>query len=351
MGLAGIATGADMRISRRTFILSTLLSGVPFAFAGGSIWKYLHRFQEKRKFGKQEVCILRAESYEMNLTDSIRRGFEKLAIKTDDVRGKKVLLKPNLVEPHAEASHINTHPSVVAAAATCFLELGAASVVVAEATGHRRDSLLVFEEAGYLEPLRKIGVRMVDLNHDSFVFKPNEGKRCKLKQFAFPHSVLEADWIVSLAKMKTHHWTGATLSMKNLFGIMPGSVYGWPKNVLHHSGIENAVLDICTTINPHFAIIDGIVGMEGDGPIMGEPKKADVLVLGRNLPAVDATAMRIMGIDPLKVPYIRNASSTLGPILEENILQFGEPIADVQAPFRLLPFIPAQSEIGLKEFS
>lgn len=318
-----------------------------FAFAGSPIWKYFQRFQEKRKFGKQEVCILRAESYEINLTQVIRRGLEQLAIKTDEVRGKKVLLKPNLVEPHAEASHINTHPAVVVATAKCFLELGAASVVVAEATGHRRDSLLVFEEAGYLEPLREIGVKMVDLNHDSFVFKPNEGKHGKLEMLAFPRTVLEADWIVSLAKMKTHHWTGATLSMKNFFGIMPGSVYGWPKNVLHFSGIENTVLDICSTIKPHFAIIDGIVGMEGDGPIMGEPKHAGVLIMGRNLPAVDATAMRVMGIDPLKVPYLCNASSTLGPILEESILQFGESIADTQTPFRLLSCIPSQSKIKL----
>ena len=337
-----------MKISRRTFLLSMLLGSVAFAIAGSPLWRYLHRFQEKRKFGKQEVCILRAESYEMNLVEVIHRGFEKLAIKTDEIRGKKVLLKPNLVEPHAEASHINTHPAVVVAAAKCFLEFGAASVVVAEATGHRRDSLLVFEEAGYLEPLREIGVRMVDLNHDSFVFKPNEGKRGKLEMLAFPRTVLEADLIVSLAKMKTHHWTGATLSMKNFFGIMPGTVYGWPKNVLHFSGIENTVLDICSTITPHFAIIDGIVGMEGDGPIMGGPKKADVLVIGRNLPAVDATAMRIMGINPLKVPYLRSASDMLGPIFEENIFQCGESIVDVQTYFNLLSFIPAHSSIGLK---
>ena len=94
-----------------------------------------------------------------------------------------------------------------------------------------------------------------------------------MRTLTFPGLFKEVDWIVSVAKMKTHHWAGATLSMKNLFGVMPGIYYGWPKNVLHQAGIENSILDINATLKPHFAIVDGIVGMEGDGPIMGDPKK------------------------------------------------------------------------------
>ena len=115
-----------------------------------------------------------------------------------------------------------------------------------------------------------------------------------------------------MPKMKTHHWVGVTLSMKNLFGLMPGIVYGWPKNVFHWAGLEPSILDINATVKPHLAIVDGIVGMEGDGPIMGTPKPAGVLVMGRDLPAVDATAARIMGIDPLKVTYLRAAHGGLG---------------------------------------
>jgi hypothetical protein len=78
--------------------------------------------------------------------------------------------------------------------------------------------------------------------------------------------------------------------MKNLFGLMPGTVYGWPKNVLHMAGIESSILDIVATVRPHLAIVDGIVGMEGDGPILGDPRAAGVLVMGTSFPAVDATA-------------------------------------------------------------
>ena len=85
---------------------------------------------------------------------------------------------------------------------------------------------------------------------------------------------------------------------------MPGSYYGWPKNVLHWAGINETILDINSNFQSSLAIVDGIVGMEGDGPIMGNPIKASTLVVGRNLPAVDATCARIMGLRPEKVPYL-----------------------------------------------
>jgi uncharacterized protein (DUF362 family) len=150
------------------------------------------------------------------------------------------------------------------------------------------------------------------------------------------------DLIVSLAKLKTHHWAGVTLSMKNLFGVMPGMYYGWPKNVLHDVGIDGSILDITATLRPHFAIVDGIIGMEGDGPIMGTPKAAGVLVMGRNLPAVDATCARVMGINPQRVRYLAEAEKFLGPVREAEIRQVGEPVARVRRDFQLLEHIPAQ---------
>jgi uncharacterized protein (DUF362 family) len=176
---------------------------------------------------------------------------------------------------------------------------------------------------------------------------PNLGRQSKLKTLTFPALFKAVDWIVSVAKMKTHHWTGATLSMKNLFGVMPGIYYGWPKNVLHHAGIENSILDINATLKPSFAIVDGIVGMEGDGPIMGDPKKAGVLVMGRNVAAVDATCCRIMGIDPYKVPYLERADNWLGPIGEGSIEQRGESVAAVRTNFNLIDQIPAHQGIRL----
>lgn len=126
---------------------------------------------------------------------------------------------------------------------------------------------------------------------------------------------------------------------------MPGAYYGWPKNLLHIAGIENSILDIAATVKPQLAIVDGIVGMEGDGPICGTPVESNVLIMGSNIVAVDATCTRIMGLAPEKVSYLNDASQTLGPILETEIEQRGETITSVRKPFKLLETIPAHQAL------
>ena len=123
----------------------------------------------------------------------------------------------------------------------------------------------------------------------TLVAVPNALGYSRLRELMLPVTLHRADLVVSMPKMKTHHLAGVTLALKNLFGVMPGICYGWPKDVLHHAGIPESILDIAATVRPHLAIVDGIIGMEGDGPIMGTPKASGVLVMGTNLPAVDAT--------------------------------------------------------------
>jgi uncharacterized protein (DUF362 family) len=135
--------------------------------------------------------------------------------------------------------------------------------------------------------------------------------------------------------------------MKNMFGVMPGIVYGWPKNVLHWASIPESILDINATVKPHVAIVDGIVGMQGDGPIMGAPVQSNVLVMGRNFPSVDATCARIMGINPNKISYLKHASGWLGAIRKTNIEQRGENIRSVRKNFQLHDYIPSHKGIRL----
>jgi uncharacterized protein (DUF362 family) len=236
---------------------------------------------------------------------------------------------------------------VIQAAVEAFLYLGAAKVFVAEGAGHRRDSLLVLEESGLADVLYEDKIPFIDLNTGPVIRVKNSSKRSKLGDLILPKELVRADFVVSLAKMKTHHWTGVTLSMKNMFGVMPGIVYGWPKNVLHWAGITGSILDINATVRPHLAIVDGIVGMEGDGPIMGTPVQSNVLVMGRNFPAVDATCARIMGIKPNKILYLKGSSGWLGAIGETNIEQRGEKIESVRRDFQLLDYIPSHTEIKL----
>ena len=291
--------------------------------------------------------VAKVAHYQLDIAEAITRGLRELGVTGEEIKGKRILLKPNLVETASGAPHINTHPLVLRGAIEAFLRLGAAAVMVAEGPGHRRDTLAVYEESGLADVLTEDRIPFRDLNYITGYDLPNAGRQSPLRTLTFPALFKEVDWIVSVAKMKTHHWAGATLSMKNLFGVMPGIYYGWPKNVLHQVGIENSILDINATLRPHFAIVDGIVGMEGDGPIMGDPKQAGVLVMGRNLAAVDATCCRIMGIDPYKVSHLERADNWLGPIGEGSIEQCGEAIASVRTNFELIDTIPAHQGIRL----
>ncbi|MGZ8428763.1 MAG: DUF362 domain-containing protein [Candidatus Deferrimicrobiaceae bacterium] len=220
--------------------------------------------------------------------------------------------------------------------------------MVGEGPGHSRDSVLVLEESGLGDVLVEDRIPFADLNYEQGYAVKNLGRRTRLASLTLPATLKRADWVVSVAKLKTHHWTGVTLSMKNLFGLLPGIYYGWPKNVLHWEGIDQCIFDINATVRPHFAIVDGIVGMEGDGPIMGEPRHAGVIVMGRNLAAVDATCARAMGIDPKKVVHLAAASGRLGTIRESDIRQRGENIASVRTDFALMEEIHAQRGLRLR---
>lgn len=325
------AQGAGWKPSRREAI------GAGAAVVLGSGLAGLMRYSAHNEAGQRaSVFIGAAASYEENLAGVITAGLAQLGVTDREVRGKRILLKPNLVETAAGEPHINTHPAVVLAAAEAFRRMDAAEVFVAEGQGHRRDSDAVLEESRLGPALAASKLAFVDMNCDDPVKTANRGRWSKLGPLFLPRKLVEADWVVSLPKLKTHHWVGLTCSMKNLFGVMPGIVYGWPKNVLHYAGIPESIADINATVRPALTIVDAVVGMEGDGPIMGTPKHVGCLVMGRNFPAVDATCARLMTLRPEGVKYLAMASGRLGPILERNIDQRGEPIARFRQAFTML---------------
>jgi uncharacterized protein (DUF362 family) len=312
-------------ITRRSF-LPVAAAALCAGYAG------VDELRNKKKWShlsaSSPVAIVKAESYTVDLASRMREGIRACGL---DVRGKKVLLKPNFVE-FDPATCINTDVSVVATALEVFRGLGASQVLIGEGPGHRRDTYELAAQARYRSEVPRFDSVFVDLNRDDVT---------EVRGFAdegsifLPNTALEADLVVSLPKMKTHHWVGATLSMKNFFGLVPGSIYGWPKNKLHLVGIPASILELNRIFRRTFAIVDGIVAMEGNGPIQGTPKHAGVLVMGADLVAVDATCCRIMGIDPAKLEYL-NAAGPLGNIIESRIEQRGERIASVHTDFKLV---------------
>jgi len=151
-----------------------------------------------------------------------------------------------------------------------------------------------------------------------------------------PRTVLEADFLVSMPKIKTHHWSGVTLSMKNMFGVVPGTRYGWPKNILHWKGIQESILDICATVPVHFVIADGIVAMEGNGPLNGTSRRLGKIVLADDFVAADTTCAQLMGLDPGQIVHVREGAKFIGNTAAALIDQVGESVVAPDAPFRVV---------------
>ena len=182
-----------------------------------------------RRRRRSRAAILHADSYDGPLDRTLIEGLRLFDL---SLRGKTVLLKPNLVE-YIPGTEVNTDPRLVGAAASAFLALGAKSVVVGEGPGHQRDTFLVLAESGLEKELQARRIRFVDLNRDEIRQVRLQTGFTGLDRLWLPRTVLTSEVVVSMPKVKTHHWAGVTLSMKNLFGVVPGVAYGWPKNLLH----------------------------------------------------------------------------------------------------------------------
>lgn len=281
------------------------------------------------------VFIAKGQAYDRDLVQSIRDGLVACGVNRHAISGKRVLLKPNFVEPRVDIPYMTTHPAVVLAAAEVFLAWGA-DVLVGEASGHVRDSDAVLIESGMSDALEGLKLPFFDLNYSDVVWRPNEKGLSALPGFFFPSCVATADLIVSMPKLKTHHWIGVTGALKNMYGTIPGCIYGWPKNVLHFGGIPETVVDINMSLPRTLAIVDAIDCMEGDGPIMGTKKHMGLIVVGSNLLAVDATLCRLMDVNPYAVAYLSQGAGLLGRIEDSAIDQRGEAWPLLSSPFKLI---------------
>ncbi len=286
-----------------------------------------------RRPNRSRVSVLSAGTYTERLEDLMFRAIGEFHI---DLREKTVVLKPNLVE-FISGVEVNTNPLLVGAAAEAFLRLGAREVVVGEGPGHQRDTYLVLAESGLGSQLRDQKIRFVDLNRDQLIKVQSKAPYTGIDHWWLPKTILASDFVVSMPKTKTHHWAGVTLSMKNMFGIIPGSRYGWPKNVLHWAGIHRSILDICATVRPHFVIADGIVAMEGNGPLHGTHRSLGKLILSDDPVAADFTCARLMGLGASGIWHLDRAARFLGNGSPHRIDLLAEAIPATSHPFAVLP--------------
>lgn len=328
-------------MDRRTFLRRSAIGGAAIGLAGVGLERLVRRNELPRPWdpsafappGPARVAVVRASSYDGDLEGLVFDSLQEIGA---DVTGARVLLKPNFVE-YDPGTAINTDPRLVAAAALAVRRMGAASVTVGEGPGHRRDTQYVMTRSGLVDALAAVEVPFVDLNTDRVAPVRLRSAYTPLRELWLPRSVVDVDVVVSMPKMKTHHWAGVTLSLKNCFGCVPGRVYGWPKNALHWAGLEQAIIDVAAAVRPRYAIVDGIVGMQGNGPITGTPVQSNVLVFGDDPVATDVVSARLMGLDPAKIGYIAEAGRFLGQADPSKIRTEGENVGAAITDFAVLP--------------
>src|SRR5215472_4613118 len=294
---------------------------------------FRRRYHVSRRPPRSRVAILRVEDYSRPMDDLLFSGLGLFRI---NVQNRTVVLKPNLVD-YIPGNSINTHHRVVVAAAEAFRRLGARKVVVAEGPGHQRDTQLVLSQSGYEQELKLSTIPFIDLNRDELIRTRLRASYTDLAYLWLPKTVLQADFVVSMPKIKTHHWSGVTMAMKNMFGVVPGIKYGWPKNILHWRGIQQSILDICATVPIHFVIADAVVAMEGNGPLNGTSRPLWTIVLADDPVAADATCARLMGLEPDRIPHLHEALLFLGNSSPALIDQAGEVLRCPQFPFQVVP--------------
>lgn len=288
--------------------------------------------RERRKKGDSSVAVIACESYEENIAKLLKQYAG--AVGLPDLTGKSVVIKPNMIEYRPDKP-VTIDPAMIAAAAELVDSLGAREITIAEGPGHFRDTEFLLDKTGIGKVCTKLGLRFVDLNLDDLEKVDNLDGVTKAREFYLPRTILEAGAVVSLPKLKTHHWVGMTASMKNLFGTVPGRKYGWPKNFLHWLGIDLAIIDLVHLVRPSFAIVDAIIAMEGDGPINGVAKHAGAVIMGTDLAAVDATGARLIGVDPEELKYLRLAHELVGNTESARIKLVGAPLDSVRQLFAM----------------
>jgi len=264
------------------------------------------------------------------VVDSVRRAVDMAGGLSEIVApGNKVLIKPNLVAPFGPETGACTSPHVCQAIADLVHELGA-KAIIAESSAVGEDTEAALSVMGYYE-LRKAGYTVVDLKRDG-------GKQLKvsvpdgqvMSEISTWELVAGVDVIISVPVLKTHDQAELTLSLKNLKGLEVDA----EKRELHRRGVFAGVSDLAAAFKPGFAVVDGVVGQEGLGPVFGLPVHLGLIIAGRDLVSVDAVASRIAGFHPEEIPITTIAAERgLGTMEMSEIQVVGESIASVQRRF------------------
>lgn len=277
------------------------------------------------------VAIVRCDGYEEErVYAAVKRAADLLGgIGAFAKKGEKILLKPNILIGSKPEEAVTTHPSVFYAAARLLLEAGAdVSYGDSPGFGKPADSLT---KSGLTAVAERLGLPLAEFEKGRQVDFPDGSVA---KSFDIAEACLATDGIVSLPKMKTHQLTRITGAVKNQFGC----VYGLNKAAFHMKvpnqvNFSKMLVDLNRALKPRLFIMDGIVGMEGNGPRGGDPVAMNCLIVSSDPIAVDAVFCRLIDLDPEFIPTIAYGNRTgLGRYRMEEIELLGDDIEQFRKP-------------------
>lgn len=269
---------------------------------------------------RNEVALVSCDSYEQEKVDlAIEKGFELLGgIKKYVKKGQVVALKVNLVHKASPEEAVTTHPSVVLAVAKQIKEIGADCFIVDSSGGPYNESYMssIYNASGMTKLKEEHGIRI----NDNYGFSEVEVDGVVSKKLLLLDALLKADVIFNLCKLKTHGFTGISNAVKNMFGAIPGLT-----KVEYHGKFQNLesfnqnLFDIhkCFDGKLTLHISDAIIGMEGEGPTHGTPRKIGAILMGENPASVDVLGCKIINIDPNEIPTIKVAK--MRGFLDDNL--------------------------------
>jgi uncharacterized protein (DUF362 family) len=226
-------------------------------------------------------------------------------------KGDLVVIKPNICTLDEAGSCMTTDYRTVQKIVEMVKGLGASRVIIAEGTIAGNAFAPAYLRVNKYDTIK--GVELLNLNalneEDCYELKPD--KSMTGKALFIPKIYMDADVVISVAKLKTHFQPDAvvSLSLKNSIGVPPGRIYGvGSKDGLHNLGLKESIVDINKIRKPDFLLIEGIVGGEGYGPINNTPVKSDIIFAGKDPVALDTVALTFMGYKAEDIPHVKLAS-------------------------------------------
>jgi uncharacterized protein (DUF362 family)/Pyruvate/2-oxoacid:ferredoxin oxidoreductase delta subunit len=280
---------------------------------------------------KTKVALVKCDTYDNdNVLKAVRAGLDLLGGVSIFVKpGERIVMKPNVLIGTNPDNCVTTHPSVFRAVASLLKEAGA-NVYYGDSPSFGKCEPNL-RKAGLKQVGDELGLSLVDFDSGRLVSHKNA---LLVKKFVIVNSVLDSDGLVSLPKLKTHGLVRFTGAVKNQFGCIPGLL----KSQYHVKlpdpyDFATMLVDLNTLIKPRLYIMDGIIAMEGNGPRSGKLKQLNVLLLSSDPIALDATACRIIDLNPEIVPTCKpGEDAKLGTYHVENIELLGGNIESFLAP-------------------